>query len=351
MKILVTGSAGFIGFHLTNRLLNDGHVVTGVDSLNHYYDVYLKIDRLQHQGIERSEIAYKSPVVSHINSNYTFWQVNLEDKETLLKVFKNGHFDVVINLAAQAGVRYSLTHPEAYVNSNIAGFLSVLECCRHYHIKHLVFASSSSVYGLNQHQPSSTSDNTDHPVSIYAASKKSNELMAHAYSHLFSLPVTGLRFFTVYGPWGRPDMAFFIFTKAIAEGRPIRLFNEGNMLRDFTYVDDIVEGVVRVMNRVPEKNPSWSDERGDISSSTAPYKIYNIGNNTSVKLIELVEAIENELGKKAIKEFKPMQPGDVVETFADVDDLMRDIGYQPSTDIKHGIKQFVKWYKEYYKVK
>jgi len=351
MRILVTGSAGFIGFHLTNRLLADGHTVTGVDSLNHYYDVYLKIDRLQHQGIERSEIAYKTPVTSHFNPNYTFWQVNLEDKETMLRVFGKGNFDVVINLAAQAGVRYSLTHPEAYVNSNIAGFVSILECCRHHHIKHLVFASSSSVYGLNKHQPSSTADNTDHPVSIYAASKKSNELMAHSYSHLFSLPVTGLRFFTVYGPWGRPDMAFFIFTKAIVEGKPIKLFNEGKMLRDFTYVDDIVEGIVRVMNRIPQKNASWSDEHGDISSSSAPYKIYNIGNNTSVKLIDLVEAIEHEVGKKAIKQLKPMQAGDVVETFADVNDLMRDIGYQPSTDIKDGIRQFVKWYKEYYKVK
>ncbi len=336
-KILITGAAGFIGFHLAERLLDNGCHVTGVDNLNPYYDVRLKENRL-------------AILASH--ENFEFHKIDLSDKKGLEKIFTNISFDVVVNLAAQAGVRYSLTNPNAYVDSNIVGFVNILECCRHSHargvIKHLVFASSSSVYGANTKMPFSVHDNVDHPVSLYAASKKSNELMAHAYSHLFQLPCTGLRFFTVYGPWGRPDMALFLFTKAILAGEPIKIFNHGKMKRDFTYIDDIVEGVVRVMGRLPKPNQEWSGDAPDPGSSYAPYKLYNIGNNNPVELMEFIAAIEKALGKKAKKEFLDLQPGDVPATYADIDDLIKDVGFKPATTIETGIKRFISWYEDYY---
>ncbi|MGI8952525.1 MAG: NAD-dependent epimerase [Chitinophagaceae bacterium] len=350
MKILVTGTAGFIGFHLANRLINAGHIVTGLDSINDYYDINLKYNRLSFAGISTQFISYNKKIISTKNENYFFYQLLLEDKENLQNIFKTEQFDIVINLAAQAGVRYSLVNPQAYVNSNIIGFLNILECCRYHQIKHLIYASSSSVYGLNDKIPFSTLQNTDHPVSLYAASKKSNELMVHVYSHLFNLPVTGFRFFTVYGPWGRPDMALFIFTKSIIENKPIQLFNNGNMLRDFTYVDDVVEGIVRVMHHAPEPSANWHYSDSEISSSSAAYKIYNIGNNAAVLLLDFVKAIEKELGIEAIKEYLPMQPGDVAATFADVNDLVKKFNYKPSTSIQYGIREFIKWYKSYYNI-
>jgi len=350
MKFLVTGTAGFIGFHLTNRLLAEGHSVVGIDSINDYYDVNVKYNRLAFAGILKENIQYNRPVLSTINSNYTFYKLQLEEKQHLMTIFEHHGFDVVVNLAAQAGVRYSLINPDAYINSNIVGFVNILECCRHHKIGHLAYASSSSVYGLNDENPFSTAQNVDHPVSLYAASKKSNELMAHVYSHLFNLPTTGLRFFTVYGPWGRPDMALFIFTKAILEGRPIQIFNNGNMLRDFTYVDDIVEGIFRVALNPPKANPAWLASKSDASSSSAPYKVYNIGNNSPVKLMDFIRAAENELGIEAVKEYLPLQPGDVPATYADVHDLVRDMDYKPETTVQHGIKMFIKWYRQYYKV-
>jgi UDP-glucuronate 4-epimerase len=350
MKFLVTGTAGFIGFHLTNRLLADGHTVVGVDSINDYYDITLKYNRLAFAGIHKTGISYNKPVISSKNAAYTFHQLKLEDKEGLQQVFKQHSFDTVINLAAQAGVRYSLINPDAYINSNITGFVNILECCRHNNIGHLVYASSSSVYGLNDSVPFSTSQNVDHPVSLYAASKKSNELMAHVYSHLFSLPTTGLRFFTVYGPWGRPDMALFLFTKAMLEGRPIQVFNNGNMQRDFTYIDDIVEGIVRVALNPPKPGAGWVASTSDASASSAPYKVYNIGNNAPVKLMDFITAAEKELGITAVKEYLPIQPGDVPSTYADVTDLVRDLGYKPATTVEFGIKQFILWYRHYYGV-
>jgi UDP-glucuronate 4-epimerase len=332
-KVLVTGAAGFIGFQLSRRLLNDGIRVTGVDNLNPYYDVQLKQDRL-----DRLLAA----------DNFTFVNLDLADRKALEDLFDNNEFDVVVNLAAQAGVRYSLTHPHAYIDSNIVGFVNILECCRHHKVKHLVFASSSSVYGANTHMPFSIHHNVDHPVSLYAATKKANELMAHTYSHLYGLGCTGLRFFTVYGPWGRPDMALFLFTKAIAEGRPIQVFNHGKMQRDFTYIDDIIEGVVRVMARLPEPNPAWRGDNPDPGTSYAPYKLYNIGNNNPVELLEFIEEIEKALGRQAKKEFVDLQPGDVVATYADVDDLMQDVGFKPETPIATGIRHFVRWYRDYY---
>jgi UDP-glucuronate 4-epimerase len=335
-KVLVTGAAGFIGFQLSRRLLNDGIRVTGIDNLNPYYDVRLKEDRL-----------------GKISSadNFTFVNLDLTDREALEDLFGSIDFDVVVNLAAQAGVRYSLTHPHAYVDSNLVGFVNILECCRHHQVKHLVFASSSSVYGANTNMPFSIHQNVDHPVSLYAATKKANELMAHTYSHLYGLCCTGLRFFTVYGPWGRPDMALFLFTKAITEGKPITVFNHGKMQRDFTYIDDIIEGVVRVMARLPEPNPAWRGDNPDPGTSYAPYKVYNIGNNNPVELIEFIEEIENALGRKAEKKFVDLQPGDVVATYADVDDLMQDVGFKPETSIATGIRRFIEWYKDYYAVK
>ncbi|MDL2275439.1 NAD-dependent epimerase [Desulfosarcina sp. OttesenSCG-928-G10] len=332
---LVTGAAGFIGFHLSKRLLDEGYQVVGVDNLNTYYDPEIKRRRLD---------------MLKAYPRFSFFKVDLSNQAALEQVFNSTAIDVAVNLAAQAGVRYSLTHPHAYVESNLAGFVNVLECCRHTGVKHLVFASSSSVYGANTHMPFSVHQNVDHPVSLYAASKKANELMAHAYSHLFDLPCTGLRFFTVYGPWGRPDMALFLFAKAIFEDRPIDVFNHGNMKRDFTYIDDIVEGVVRVMKNLPEPNSDWSGDAPDPGTSYARYRIYNIGNNQPVTLLEFIEAIENAIGKKAVKNFMGLQPGDVPATFADVADLIRDVGFKPSTPISEGIEKFVAWYREYYGV-
>jgi UDP-glucuronate 4-epimerase len=332
-NVLVTGAAGFIGYHLSKRLLEDGCRVTGIDNLNSYYDVSLKEARLE--GLQTYE-------------NFIFHKEDISDKEAMEKVFESQHFDVVVNLAAQAGVRYSLKNPQAYVDANVVGFVNILECCRHNGVKHLVFASSSSVYGANTKMPFSVHHNVDHPVSLYAASKKANELMAHTYSHLYGLYCTGLRFFTVYGPWGRPDMALFLFTKAILNEKSIKVFNHGRMQRDFTYIEDIIEGVVRVMGRFPEPNPNWSGDNPDPGTSYTHYKIYNIGNNHPVKLMEFIKVIEGVLGKKAKKEFLNLQPGDVPATYADVDDLIKDVGFKPSTPIETGIKRFVVWFKEYY---
>jgi len=350
MKILITGTAGFIGFHLANYLIQRGDEVVGLDSINDYYDINLKYTRLQTAGIEKEDIEYNKLVPSSRHAKYSFIQLQLEDKGNLEKLFAAQQFDKVCNLAAQAGVRYSLSNPDAYINSNIVGFLNILECCRHNNVKHLAYASSSSVYGLNGKSPFATSDNVDHPISLYAASKKSNELMAHTYSHLFNIPTTGLRFFTVYGPWGRPDMALFLFTKAILENKPIQVFNNGNMVRDFTYIDDIVEGVVRVIDNPPAGNSSWDAHHPDPSTSTAPYKVYNIGNNNPVRLMDFIEAIEENLGKKAEKQLLPMQPGDVAATCADVQDLANNLHYKPNTKVQEGIKRFVEWYRAYYKL-
>lgn len=350
MKFLVTGTAGFIGFHLASKLIQRGDEVVGLDSINDYYDITLKYERLRQNGIEKSEIAYNKLVKSSTKANHFFIQLELSDKANLNHLFATEQFDVVVNLAAQAGVRYSLTNPEVYVDSNIVGFSNILECCRHNNVKHLVYASSSSVYGLNEAVPFSTSQNVDHPMSLYAASKKSNELMAHVYSHLFHLPTTGLRFFTVYGPWGRPDMALFIFTKSILSGTPISVFNHGNMVRDFTYVDDIVKGVIKVIENPPMENKAWDPKHPDPSTSNAPYKLYNIGNNSPVTLLDFINAIEQELGIEAKKDFLPIQAGDVPATYADVSDLVANVNYKPDTTIKEGIKQFISWYKSYYKV-
>ncbi|MCW3111265.1 MAG: hypothetical protein JWQ09_5771 [Segetibacter sp.] len=350
MKILVTGTAGFIGFHLAGQLLQRSEVVTGLDCINDYYDINLKYDRLNEYGISRNDITYNTLLNSTTHPGYSFIQLQLEDKSNLEELFKKENFDVVVNLAAQAGVRYSLTNPQAYIDSNIVGFTNILECCRHAGIKHLVYASSSSVYGLNESVPFSTSQNVDHPISLYAASKKSNELMGHVYSHLFNIPTTGVRFFTVYGPWGRPDMAYFLFTKAILEGKHIQVFNNGEMMRDFTYVDDIVQGVIRVIDNPPAGDPLWDPKQPDPSGSNAPYKIYNIGNNSPVKLMDFINAIEDELGIEAKKEMMPMQPGDVQGTYADVSDLVSNLHYKPDTSIKEGMKSFLDWYRKYYKV-
>jgi len=332
-KVLVTGAAGFIGFHLAKRLLDDNCQVVGVDNVNPYYDVTLKEARLQELKKER---------------NFTFIKLDLAEGKQLQDLFTRTGFDVVVNLAAQAGVRYSLENPRAYVDSNLVGFVNLLECCRHHAVRHLVFASSSSVYGANTAMPFSVHHNVDHPVSLYAATKKANELMAHTYSHLYRLPCTGLRFFTVYGPWGRPDMALFLFTRAILQNKPIQVYNHGKMQRDFTYIDDIIEGVVRVMGRLPEANPDWSGDAPDPGTSSAPYKIYNIGNNNPVELIKFIEVIEAALGRQATKQFMDLQPGDVVATYANVDDLMQDVGFKPATPIEDGVARFVEWYKQFY---
>jgi UDP-glucuronate 4-epimerase len=350
MKVLVTGSAGFIGFHLANSLSKEGFNVVGLDSLNDYYEVSLKYDRLKAAGISKEEIKYNELYSSKTLPGYQFIQLQLEDKENLEKLFKNEQIDIVVNLAAQAGVRYSITNPSAYIESNIVGFANILENCRHNNIKHLVYASSSSVYGLNEEIPFKTDHSVDHPISLYAATKKSNELMAHVYSHLYQLPTTGLRFFTVYGPWGRPDMAMFLFTKAIIDDKPIQVFNNGEMERDFTYIDDIVDGLVKVMNNIPQGNPDWSGLNPVTSSSKAPYRIYNIGNSKPVKLTSFIEAIEKKLDKKAERILMPMQPGDVHKTYADVSDMKRNVGYNPSTTIETGVSNFVDWYIEYYKI-
>ncbi len=349
-KVLVTGTAGFIGFHLARKMVNQGYHVTGLDIINDYYDVDLKFDRLKESGIDREKVVYNQCVTSTVSDNYQFIQLGLEDRDALFELFANGKFDVVVHLAAQAGVRYSLTHPQAYVDSNITGFLNILEACRHHPVENLIYASSSSVYGLNKNMPFSTSNNVDHPVSLYAASKKSNELMAHTYSHLFGIPTIGLRFFTVYGPWGRPDMALFLFTKAILAGEPIEVFNHGSMERDFTYVDDIVGGIERMVGAPHPQAEEWNPAIPDPSFSSAPYKIHNIGNNSPVKLTSFIEAIENALGKKTEWKMMPMQAGDVERTWADVSSLVKDYDYNPDTPVETGIQSFVDWYREYYKV-
>ncbi|MDD2365813.1 MAG: NAD-dependent epimerase [Desulfuromonadaceae bacterium] len=332
-KILVTGASGFIGFYTVQRLLKDGHQVIGFDNLNDYYDVSLKESRL---------------AILKGLSGFTFLRGALENRVKTETLFQSEQFDIVINLAAQAGVRYSLQNPYAYIDSNISGFLNILEGCRKTGVKHLVYASSSSVYGSNSTVPFSEHHSADHPVSLYAATKKSNELMAHTYSHLYGTPVTGLRFFTVYGPWGRPDMAYFSFTKAILEGRTIDVFNHGSMKRDFTYIDDIVEGVVRVAGNIPSTNPEWDTATPDPATSSAPYRLYNIGNNQPVELGRFIEVLEECLGKKAVKNYLPMQPGDVCTTYADVSDLSDSVGFKPDTGIEVGLARFVEWYREYY---
>lgn len=333
--ILVTGAAGFIGFHVCLRLLRDGHTVHGLDSINDYYDVRIKEARL---ALLREHTAF------------TFHKIELADQAAVSALFAAHRPDYVVNLAAQAGVRHSLTHPRSYTDSNITGFLHILEGCRHHGVKHLVYASSSSVYGLNSAMPFSVHHNVDHPVSLYAATKKANELMAHSYSHLYALPTTGLRFFTVYGPWGRPDMALFLFTKAILDGKPIDVFNEGRMKRDFTYVDDIVEGVVRLIYRPAASNPNWRADAPDSATSRAPYRLYNIGNHSPVELLRFIEVIEDCLGKKAVKRLLPLQAGDVPASFADMADLTRDVGFAPNTPIETGIHRFIDWYRSYYRV-
>ncbi|MGE4518131.1 MAG: NAD-dependent epimerase [Desulfobacteraceae bacterium] len=335
MKVMITGAAGFIGSTLAKKLLEKNYEVTGVDNLNDYYDVNLKKDRLK---------------LLEENKNFRFELLDISDREQMKELFEKNSFDYVVNLAAQAGVRYSIENPQSYVDTNLVGFGNILEGCRHSKVKHLVYASSSSVYGLNENMPFSVHDNVDHPISLYAASKKANELMAHTYSYLYDLPTTGLRFFTVYGPWGRPDMALFLFTKAILENKPIKVFNNGEMKRDFTYIDDIVEGVSRVMEKIPKPDPDWSPKNPDPSCGKVPYKIYNIGNNNTVGLMEFIEAIEDELKIKAKKDFLPLQPGDVPATWADVDDLIRDTGFKPNTNVKDGVRNFINWYRDYYKV-
>ncbi|MBE7437698.1 MAG: NAD-dependent epimerase [Spirochaetales bacterium] len=343
MKVLITGTAGFIGFHLARQMIQEGHQIVGLDSINDYYDVRLKMDRLREAGMDPD--ALRAGKLTG-DGPYRFIQLDLTDRQTLQSLFEKEAFDTVIHLAAQAGVRYSLINPHAYMDSNISGFMNILECCRHGRIKHLVYASSSSVYGLNTHMPFSTRDSVDHPVSLYAASKKANELMAHTYSHLFGLPTTGLRFFTVYGPWGRPDMALFIFVQKILAGETISVFNSGQMKRDFTFIDDIVTGIIKVHDHIPEGRQDHDPL--DPSRSSAPYRIYNIGRNQPVDLMDFVRAIEKAVGKEAKINFEPMQPGDVAATWADCSDLTRDTGYRPTTEITSGIPAFVKWYREYY---
>lgn len=335
MKILITGSAGFIGFHLSKKLLDDSYQIIGIDNLNDYYDPSLKQSRLE--------------ILGNYN-NFNFHKVDLKDKAEVDNIFKTYQPTHVINLAAQAGVRYSIENPYAYVDSNLIGFMNILEACRNYPVEHLLYASSSSVYGGNKVAPFSTNHNVDHPVSLYAATKKSNELMAHTYSHLYGIPTTGLRFFTVYGPYGRPDMAYFSFTKDILAGKPIKVFNHGKMERDFTYIDDIVEGIVKLIDKVPVPYKEWDESKDDLSTSFAPYKIYNIGNNNPVQLMRFINALESALGKEAEKVYMDMQPGDVLRTYADVSDLERDINFKPSTTIEDGLKKFVEWYEDYYNV-
>jgi len=348
MKILVTGTAGFIGSHLVRKLLERGDEVVGLDNINDYYDVRVKYGRLSRAGINKADIIYNKLLISSKNLNYKFIKLNLEDKENIFRLFESENIDAVCNLAAQAGVRYSLTNPDAYINSNIVGFLNILEVCRKFEIKNLSYASSSSVYGLNERLPFSTDHNVDHPISLYAASKKSNELMAHTYSHLFGIATTGLRFFTVYGPWGRPDMALFLFVKAALENRTIDVFNDGDMLRDFTYIDDIVEGIVRVIDNPAKIDPDWNGMDGRVSTSSAPYKVYNIGNNNPVRLLDFITAIENKLGKKIEKKMLPLQAGDVPATYADVSDLVENLDYKPETTIQEGINNFIDWYLDFF---
>ncbi|PJZ53398.1 NAD-dependent epimerase [Leptospira adleri] len=349
MKILVTGSAGFIGFHTVQKLIREGHEIVGLDNLNNYYDVSLKKARLEESGIDTASIQPGKILISRTSPRYKFVLMDLADTTGIESLFQSENFEKVCHLAAQAGVRYSLTNPHAYLNSNILGTLNILESCRKFGVSHLVYASSSSIYGLNTRMPFQTDQNTDHPVSLYAASKKSNELMAHVYSHLYKLPTTGLRFFTVYGPWGRPDMAIFLFTKAVIEGAPLDVYNEGKMKRDFTYIDDVVDGVVKVIERPATQDLNWNSDSPNPSSSVAPYKIYNIGNSSPVQLLEFIQAIEDAIGKKAVLNFLPMQKGDVVSTWADTTDLEVVFGYKPNTPVKEGIAKFVEWYNRFYR--
>ncbi len=370
MKILVTGTAGFIGYHLAKKLLDRGDTVVGIDNINDYYDVNLKYGRLKELGIDALGCAPSgapitgeakathpntlgcdplgSPIQSSKYKNHTFYKIDLADNEAMDKLFETEKFDAVMNLAAQAGVRYSLENPHAYIQSNVVGFLNILEGCRNYGVKNLAYASSSSVYGLNESQPFKTTDKTEHQVSLYAATKKSNEMMAHTYAHLYGIQTTGLRFFTVYGPWGRPDMAPMLFTDAILNDRAIKVFNNGKMSRDFTYIDDIVDGIIKVIDNPATPNEEWDAKNPEISSSSSPYKLYNIGNNAPLPLMTFIETIENALGKKAEKNFMPMQDGDVVSTYADVSGLINDFGYKPATDLKDGIGEFVTWYRAFY---
>jgi UDP-glucuronate 4-epimerase len=343
-NILVTGSAGFIGFHITTRLLNEGYSVWGLDCISDYYSTSLKYSRLALHGISEDDIVYNKVIQSRIYPKYKFIKLKLEDKKNIDQLFHVAKFDAVIHLAAQAGVRYSITNPDSYINSNVIGFLNILEGCRRYPVKHLVYASSSSVYGMSDTLPLSTGQNTDHPVSLYAATKKSDELMAYTYSHLYKIPSTGLRFFTVYGPYGRPDMAFFSFTKNIIEDKPIKIFNNGVSLRDFTYIDDIVEGIFRVVFRPPLNTEERTDPLNPLS------KLYNIGNGNPVKLMDFIHAIEKALNKKAIKEYLPEQPGDVFATHADMTEFIRDFDFRPSTSFQLGISKFVTWYREYFEI-
>lgn len=348
LNILLTGTAGFIGSYVTQELVKRGHRVVGLDSINNYYDENLKFDRLSLLGIERQYIEWNKLFQSHKWENFRFIRSEVDNRETTQELFASEKFDVVVHLAAQAGVRYSIENPYAYIQSNIEGFINILEGCRYGKIKHLVYASSSSVYGLNNKVPFSEKDPTSHPVSLYAATKKSNELMAHAYSHLYNIPTTGLRFFTVYGPWGRPDMAPFLFADSILNDKPIKVFNNGNMLRDFTYIDDIVEGVLRCIESPAIANPDWNSTVPDPSSSSAPYRIFNIGNSSPVKLMDFIYAMESACNKVAIKEYLPMQPGDVFQTNADVTALQKEMGYKPSITIEEGVKKLIVWYKKYY---
>ena len=348
MKILVTGTAGFIGYHLAKKLLERGDEVVGLDNINDYYDVNLKYGRLNELGVDKEDIRENEATRSSKYEKHSFYKTDLSDRESMSKIFENENFDAVMHLAAQAGVRYSLENPHAYIDSNIVGFLNILEGCRHSKVKNLSYASSSSVYGLNESQPFKTTDKTEHQVSLYAATKKSNEMMAHTYSHLYGIQTTGLRFFTVYGPWGRPDMAPMLFTDAILNDRAIKVFNNGEMSRDFTYIDDIVDGILKVIDNPAKANENWNAKETDISTSSAPYRLYNIGNNAPLPLMTFIETIENVLGKKAEKNFMPMQDGDVVSTYADVSGLIDDFGYKPDTKLADGIGEFVKWYRDFY---
>lgn len=348
MKILVTGAAGFIGAAVSCRLLENGHEVVGLDNINDYYSPELKYHRIEQLGIKKDDIAWYRLSKSPTYQKFRFIRMNLEDTQAMQMLFANGNFDAVINLGAQAGVRYSIENPHAYIESNVDGFINVLEGCRDNKVKHLVYASSSSVYGLNGHVPFSEHHGIAHPVSLYAATKKSNELMAHAYSKLYNLPTTGLRFFTVYGPWGRPDMSPFLFMDAILHDRPIKVFNNGDMLRDFTYIDDIVEGIVRILDIIPQGNPDWNETDPDPATSPAPYRIYNIGNQHPTRLMDYISCIEHAIGREAKKEFLPMQPGDVYQTYADSSALAETTGFKPNTPLQSGIDRTVEWFKSYY---
>lgn len=348
MKILITGGAGFIGYHLSSALIQQNHDIIGLDNLNGYYNVQLKLDRLSNLGISPSEISPNTLIKSKQYHQYRFIQFSLENKTRLFELFQKEKFEIVINLAAQAGVRYSITNPDVYIQSNIIGFINVLEACRNYPVQHLIYASSSSVYGLNGKVPFSVHDDVSHPVSLYAATKKSNELMAHTYSHLYQIPTTGLRFFTVYGPYGRPDMSPSLFAHAILKGEPLKIFNYGQMRRDFTYVDDIVKGILNVISKIPQANPQWNNQLMDPATSSAPYAIYNIGNQHPVMLMDYIQAFEKAIGKEAIKEYLPMQAGDVLDTYSDMTEMINDFNYLPTTTLEEGVGKFIAWFKEYY---